>query len=68
VTTIEAAQANIDSLNEQRQLMLNDIESSCESHGLPVEVINDLVANKLPALEAAITAAEASLAAMTTEN
>jgi hypothetical protein len=52
-------------LYAQRRQMLTDIESACESHGLPVEVINDLVANRLPAIEAAITDAEANLDATT---
>jgi hypothetical protein len=50
-------------LKAQRLKLLGDIESSCESHGLPVAVINDLVTNRLPAIEAAIAELEAQQAA-----
>jgi hypothetical protein len=65
MTEIEQAQANIANLNKQRQLMISDIQSSVESHGPPIKVINDLVTNRLPAIEAAVADAEANLAAMT---
>lgn len=65
MTEIEQAQANLDSLYAQRTVMTQDIQNSSEAHGLPVETINDLVANRLPAIEAAITDAEATLDAMT---